>query len=165
MNGSESSVRLLAVDPSTRGFGYVVVEGKRRLVDWGLARVGRQKNADSLRRLAIMVRVYEPRVLVTEDCASRTCQRRQRIRLLIAGMVRYAQAAKLDVRLLSWPTVRERLDLDPRANKEAIAAAVARIFPTIADRIPPHRKAWMSERSGMSLFDAAAFAAAAQREI
>lgn len=29
-------IRVLAIDPSTRGFGFAVLEGPNRLIDWGV---------------------------------------------------------------------------------------------------------------------------------
>lgn len=42
----------------------------------------------------------------------------------------------------------------PRKNKYEEAALLALIFPQLAPRVPPPRKAWDSERRGVVLFEA-----------
>jgi Holliday junction resolvasome RuvABC endonuclease subunit len=155
MRSSPARLRIIAVDPSPRGFGFAVIEGPRRLVDWGLVHVPKQKekNMESIRRLADLVGLYSPHVLVVEDCGGPGCRRRPRVRTLIADMVTYGDVAGVEVRQITWRAVREAT-VGSRANKEAVAQAVARMFPELADRLPPHRKIWMSEDPRMSLFDA-----------
>lgn len=153
--------RVLAIDPSPRGFGYAVLEGRTRLVDWGLVHVRADKNAESLRRLAALARLYSPQTLVLEDCAAADCRRRARARALIIDMAAYADRAGLRVHALPWSTVRQAIGASHRASKEAIAATIASVFPEVRDRLPPHRKTWMSEDPRMSLFDAIALCLAA----
>ena len=62
---------------------------------------------------------------------------------------------------MPWSTVRQAIGGNDRVSKEAIASKVATLFPEVGDRLPPHRKPWMSEDPRMSLFDAVAFCLAA----
>jgi len=41
-------IRVLAIDPSTRGFGFAVLEGPDRLIDWGVKETKVDKNRRSL---------------------------------------------------------------------------------------------------------------------
>ncbi len=36
--------RVLAIDPNSRGFGFAVLEGGARLIDWGIRDTGRADN-------------------------------------------------------------------------------------------------------------------------
>lgn len=42
-----NDIRVLAIDPSTRGFGFAVLEAPNRLIDWGVkeARTDKQRRA------------------------------------------------------------------------------------------------------------------------
>lgn len=151
-------LRLLAIDPSPRGFGFAVLEEPLRLVDWGLVHVGAQKNRESFRRFEDLVQLYAPDVLVVEDCADPGCRRRERARALIAEIMEYGSFFDLEVRRIAWQRVRESVGMSPDATKEEVAANVAATFPELAHRLPPHRKLWMSEDPRMSLFDALALA-------
>lgn len=155
-----TTTRVLAMDPSTRGFGFAVFEGPDRLVDWGLVHVGRDKNDASLKRFEDLMGLYAPAGVVAEDCADAACQRRSRARLLIAQALDYAAFFERHVITVPWRTVRVVVGGRPKATKEEIARAVARRFPEVAHRLPPHRKPWMSEDARTSLFDAVALGVA-----
>ena len=47
--------RILSIAPSTRGFGYAVLEGKDTLVDWGVKTVQGNKNVNSLAPMSLTV--------------------------------------------------------------------------------------------------------------
>ena len=52
--------RVLAIDPFSRGFGFVVLEGTDSLVDWGLKDIRKAKAEKSLKQIAILIAHYEP---------------------------------------------------------------------------------------------------------
>ena len=56
--------RVLAIAPSSRGFGFAVMEGGDTLVDWGVRSVVGDKNADALKKAEAMFALYKPTVLV-----------------------------------------------------------------------------------------------------
>src|SRR5213594_542544 len=87
-----SNVRVLAIDPTTKGFGFVIFEGPERLIDWGVAYVGRDKKAGALLRVTALLRRYDPDILVIEDHASRACRRRDRVRDLLRAIPHLASA-------------------------------------------------------------------------
>ncbi len=156
-----STTRIFAIDPSTRGFGFVVLEGRTRLVDWGLIRVGKDKNRASLKRIEDLIAQYEPGLVVVEDTAVRECRRRTRARHLIQDIADFASFWEIPVLHVPWNTVRQVVGGQAKATKSEVAAAVVARFPEIADREPPKRKAWMKEDDRMALMDAAALALAA----
>jgi hypothetical protein len=47
---------------------------------------------------------------------------------------------------------------EERATKYSIAEALAQQFPELAKKLPPHRKAYMSQDERMAIFDALALA-------
>jgi RNase H-fold protein (predicted Holliday junction resolvase) len=53
-------IRVLAIDPSTRGFGYAVIEGRESLIDWGVKETKTDKNRRSLELIADLIEQYEP---------------------------------------------------------------------------------------------------------
>ena len=93
--------RILAIDPTSRGFGFVVLESPDRLVDWGLRDVRRDKHRLLLRRVQEFVRLYRPDVLVLEDCANRRCRRRAKARRVIHDIVALAHANGVRTRAVS----------------------------------------------------------------
>ena len=152
------SLRVLAVDPGTRGFGYAVFEGATRLVDWGTRDIRKNKEQVAVAKLEELLRRFEPDVLVVEDCAHVAARRNRRITFLIERMRRTARARGIEARALPLPLVYRHFAKVPAHNKHEIATALAHRFPGLALRLPPKRKPWQSEDSRMGIFDAAALA-------
>ena len=69
MNSQEK--RILAVDPSTRGFGFAVLEGPERLVDWGVKEARDNKHVKCLGQIEKLIKQYEPDAIVVEDAAAK----------------------------------------------------------------------------------------------
>src|SRR5665213_2524954 len=94
--------RILAVAPSTRGFGFAVLEGDAILVDWGVTSVAAgNKNAGTLKKMEAMIDLYKPAVLVLEDASARNSRRSRRIRRLTKKILSMAKAHKTTAVLLS----------------------------------------------------------------
>jgi hypothetical protein len=47
--------RILAIAPSTKGFGYAVLEGHKMLVNWGVKSVEGDKNAGAIEKIEDMI--------------------------------------------------------------------------------------------------------------
>lgn len=71
-----TEARVLAIDPTRRGFGYTVFEGPDLPVDWGERNIRGQKNAGSVEAVAHLIELYRPDVLVLEDPTSTDSRRR-----------------------------------------------------------------------------------------
>ena len=154
-----SAELVFAVFPSAKGFGYVVFEGPKSLVDWGVKGVhSTQKNSESLKRIRELLTFYRPDVLVLEDHQGQGSRRSKRIQKLIDAMT--ALAAKEGVATASFSRAEMRACFSPTGSttKRQIAEAIAREFPELEPRLPPVRRIWMSEDSRMNIFDAAALA-------
>src|SRR5712671_5331150 len=90
--------RILAIDPTHRGFGYVIFEGPDFLIDWGVRHVGGAKNKASTAAAAELITRYRPRIMVLEDIAAKGCRRGQRVRKLIEVLDQYGRERGLTVR-------------------------------------------------------------------
>lgn len=154
--------RILGVDPSTRGFGFVVLEANGRPVDWGIKELsakGKRIDKQLLQRLDPIIDRYDPVTIALEDCRDGTRGDRA-LRMIdrIAG-----HAALLDKRreLLSRDEVRAVLGLHETATKHDIALKVAECLPALRGYMPAKRKLGDSESEAMNVFDAAALALSA----
>lgn len=154
--------RVLAIAPSTRGFGFAVIEGNATLVDWGVTSVASgNKNADTLKKTEAMVDLYQPAVLVLEDASARGSRRSRRIRKLTKKIHSMGQAHKITTVLLRRDQVMHTFFEDGQGTKHAIARILAMRFPDeLGHRLPPKRKPWKSEDYRMGIFDALALAVA-----
>lgn len=152
---TSQAIRVLAVDPVSRGFGYAILEGPRQLVDWGVRDARTTKNTGCVKRVEELIEWYEPDVLVLEDSADTRCRRRGRVRDLIERVRKLALRKHLRCRSLPWCTVRKALG-NASTTKQEIATILANRFPELALRLPPPRKSWMSEDARLGIFDALA---------
>jgi Holliday junction resolvasome RuvABC endonuclease subunit len=152
----KKSIRVLAVDPGTRGFGYAVFESPKRLVDWGTKDIRKDKEQVTLVKVEELLRRFEPDVLVVEDCAHVSSRRNRKFTLLIGRMLATARALGIEGHVLPLALVYQHFAKRGARNKQEIASALAQRFAALALRLPPKRKPWQSEDPRMSIFDAVA---------
>jgi hypothetical protein len=70
-----------------------------------------------------------------------------------------AETRKISVNLFSQEQVRRTYFADGLGTKQEIAELIAQRFPDeLGSRLPQKRKAWMSEKYQMGIFDAVALA-------
>jgi Holliday junction resolvasome RuvABC endonuclease subunit len=151
--------RILAIGPSTRGFGFAVLEGQKTLVDWGAKSVKGDKNSQCLMKVNEMIGHYQPEVMVLQDHSSEHSRRCSRIRELIQGIAALASSEGIKVALFSDKQIKRMLFAEGKGTKQDLAEILARRFPEeLADRLSPKRRAWMSEDYRMCIFDAVALA-------
>lgn len=153
----EVQFRILAIAPSTRGFGFAVLEGQETLVDWGVKSVKGDKNAESLVKVKALIAHYQPGVLVLQD--TKHSRRSPRIRALSKRIISIAATRKVRVALFLREKVMQVFFADAQGTKYALAQILAKRFPEeLASRLPPKRRPWMSEDSRMDIFAAVALA-------
>ena len=153
--------RILAIAPCSKGFGFAVMEGDEVLVDWGVRNVKGEKNASSLVKLKAMILHYQPDILVFQDLSAQDSRRSSRIRRLGKQMVALAARHKVKVKLFSREKIAGIYFPEAQCTKQQLAELLAQRFPKeLGHRLPPKRKAWMSQDTRMDLFDAVALALA-----
>ncbi len=151
---SRKQTRVLAIDPCTRGFGFAVLEGPDRLIDWGVKETKTDKKRRSLKFIAELVDLYQPSVVVVEDYKAKGSRRCRRVGKLIDDITKLALNRELKVRRFSRLKVKHGFADSGTKTKYEIAIAITKRFPELAPRLPRVRKPWMSEDYRMSIFDA-----------
>jgi Holliday junction resolvasome RuvABC endonuclease subunit len=150
--------RVFSIDPTSRGFGFAVLEGAGTLIDWGTRDLGRADSGGALREIGGLLDHYTPDVIVVEDTTHRSSRRRTRVRSLIKAAGQDAAARGVSVDRVSRSQVLDLFEHAGATAKNRIAEVIAEHFPEISPHVPPFRKPWMSEDVRMSIFDAVAFA-------
>lgn len=150
--------RVFAIDPTSRGFGYCVLEGPACLVDWGVTEGLRADNREACKRVEAIVERYRPDALILEDVTTGKSRRCRRVRNLLDDIQQMAEKRKINVKTVSVESVRRMFSTAAAKNKEEIATTITEHFPELAPWRPPIRKPWMSEDARMAIFDAVAFA-------
>lgn len=148
----------LAIAPTSRGFGYVAFENADLPMDWGVKDVRENKTHDCLLKARVLMHLLRPSVLVVEAAHHESSRRSRRVRALIDKLAELARERGIAVVRCSREDVLTVFGRLGAQSKDDIAAAVARIVPELAPRLPPQRRIWESEHYGMAIFEAAALA-------
>jgi hypothetical protein len=156
---NQHSLRAVAIDPTTRGFAYAVLEGPENLIDWGTVHALVRTDAKILSRVEQILDRARPDLLVVED--GHGTRRRGRARRLIKGIEDLAKRRQLPV--VRVARLRVQQAFSPASTKQEIAEAISRTFPELVPRLPRFRKPWMTEDERMNIFDAVSFALVALR--
>jgi Holliday junction resolvasome RuvABC endonuclease subunit len=151
-------VRILAIAPSARGFGFAVMENQVILESGNKGAKG-NKNLHSLFKIERLMKLFQPGVLVLQDVNAQGFCRAPRIKALHQQIIELADKRKCRVVLFSGKQLRMTLLGNVKATKHEIAEMLAQNFPLeLAGKLPAKRRAWENENGRMDIFDAVALA-------
>ncbi|GMV90921.1 MAG: hypothetical protein AMXMBFR82_06990 [Candidatus Hydrogenedentota bacterium] len=153
-----TGIRTLAIHIDYRGFGYIVLEGGNRLVDWGTKQTtgaGRKKTLDVVADLVVL---YQPDYVLLEDLIHDTHRRSARAVLLTRKIAIHMVESGKDCRLVPTELIKSTFRRWGANTKQERANLISRQLPVLEPRLPPPRKPWMSEDARMSIFSAATVA-------
>jgi len=151
--------RVLAIDPSARGFGFVVLEREPlQLVDWGVASCRRRGLKPCFSRLSSLIAQYKPDALVIEDPSEAKTPRRVALGTFLIQLSEHLEDSGVATRLYRRSEVMRAFSSIGARTKADIVLALADRFPELASRVPRPRQIWESEDARLSIFDALALA-------
>jgi hypothetical protein len=155
---TNKQIRVLAIAPCVQGIGFVLFNGPRLPVDWGIKWTREAKNRKGVACTVALLGRYRPDVLVLEDHRGAGSRRARRIEALLDAIA--AAAGNRHIKVLRYSRARVRNVFAPgmTPTKHQIAKAIAEAIPELAVRYPGARKIWLPEHPNMSIFDAAALA-------
>ncbi len=158
MMKSIQELRVLAIDPTTRGYAFAVLEGPHQLIDWGVKSVRPARQDLCLAGVTAQIRFFAPAVIVLENASGADSRRCARVRRLVQAIRTLAAKNRARTRLISQREIKAAFASARAVTKHQIAVAIAGLLPELADRLPRYRKPWMSEDYRTNIFDAAALA-------
>ncbi len=147
--------RILAIDIHALYAGYAVLEGPKRLVDWGMLHF--KKHGVAAASVAaydaprLIARCRPDRIVITMPAN----QALARERLSEVKRTFLDAAARARIPVCEIPREKYLKALDARTRYAAAEQATVR-FPALAPRLPKRRKIWQAERPIMAVFDATA---------
>jgi len=151
--------RVLAIDPTYRGFGFVVFEGSLSPIDWAVKKTKeKNKNKACLKQIETLIDYYSPDVIVVEDISDKDSRRCKRVKDLIKDILKFASKRKIRTFKVSPSMVKEYFSKFGATTKYEIAKAIVEWVIELNLKLPNFRKPWMSEQYRTSIFDAVAFA-------
>ena len=160
MNNSSRKVRgrVLALHPATTGFGWALFEGPLTPVDWGTAKVSKDRNAGCLARIEVLIANLHPSEIVLESFEGNNVRRSARIRRLYRSLISLAGVNGIESRVFSREAIAKAFSSLGSPSRYEIAAAIASHVSAFEHLLPPRRKIWLPEDPRMALFNAAAVA-------
>ncbi|MGO8697809.1 MAG: hypothetical protein ACLQVY_08850 [Limisphaerales bacterium] len=151
-------LRILAIAPSARGFGFAVLED-RAILECGNKGAKGDKNLQSLFKIEKLMKLFQPNVLVLQDVNAKGFHRAPRIKTLHKQIIELAERRKCKVVLFSGKELRITLLGNITGTKHEMAEMLAQKFPLeLARKLPPKRRAWENEDGRMDMFDAVGLA-------
>lgn len=153
-----TEVRVVGLDPTSRGWVFAVVETSIGLVDHGLLRV---RSAEAWREHALaVVRRFDADALAIAD-PDRSRFRREALAVL--RLVQDLHVTK-EIPVVTVDVYAHRRRLKLPTKRHAAEHLVSK-YPELAGRMPRQRKPWMSEDWSMNVFDALLVAEFALHEL
>jgi len=156
MTHRHDSGLVLAVRPTTRGFGWALFEGPLALADWGIVAARGDTSVRAMRRFEKLLNQYRPSAVVLEMSGPTRKGVSSRVRLLAKTIRGFAENRDIAVHLYTRSEISLAVAGDENATRHGVAKAVAAQLPILRHRMPPVRKPWMPEDDRQSLYDAAA---------
>jgi Holliday junction resolvasome RuvABC endonuclease subunit len=157
-SNTKNEARVLAIAPCVQGVGFIVFDGPRLPIDWGIKWTRNQKNAKGLAKVAELIDRYQPDVVVFEDHRGEGSRRAKRIEDLLDAIAVLVRRQDIETVRYSRRQMRHRFAAEGAATKFRIAETIAKELPELAPRLPAERKIWLPEHANMSIFDAASLA-------
>ena len=150
--------RVLSVAPCVQGIGFVVFNGPRLLIDWGVKWTRDEKNARGVAKVSELIDRYQPDVVILEDHHGEGARRTKRVENLLDAIATLVHRQNIKTARYSRGRVRQIFVTNGAVTKFQIAKAIAEKSPELAPRLPGERKIWLPEHANMSIFDAASLA-------
>jgi Holliday junction resolvasome RuvABC endonuclease subunit len=153
-----SEPRVLGIAPCVQGIGFIVFNGPRVPIDWGIKWTRGEKNVKGVVKVAELIERYQPNVVVFEDHHGEGSRRGKRIEVLLNAIAALVRRQNIKTARYSRGRVRQFFVSDGAVTKFQIAKAIVEEIPELAPRMPGERKIWLPEHANMSIFDAASLA-------
>ncbi|MEI9933152.1 MAG: hypothetical protein WDM89_22130 [Rhizomicrobium sp.] len=157
MTSAPKNILVLAVHPTTRGFGWALFERPGASIDWGIASAKAGRDARIISRFERLLKRYQPTMLVLEAFER---SRAERAKELYETFMHLAHCKDMPVHVFEKTAVNATFGLRAAATRHDLCKAVAEKIDALRHRLPPKRKPWVAEDSRQSLFVAAALALA-----
>lgn len=149
---------VLAIHPTTTGFGWTLFNGPHLLLNWGVVTVQKDKNVKCLEKAKELLTHYNPKTLVLEEFEGKKSKRSDRVKKLYRAIIKLAKAQNTKVNIITRAEISMYLFDEDGATRQEVAEEVSERVEGLKHLLPPKRKPWMSEDPKMGLFCAAALA-------
>jgi Holliday junction resolvasome RuvABC endonuclease subunit len=144
---------LIAVYPNTTGFGFVILNEKGEILDYGITAIRPAKNEKCIKKIKEVVEYYQPSILILEDYENSV--KSARVKELIKQIYNCVNEG---VKIFEYTRdqVKDTFELFGARNKYEISQKISEIYPELKTKLPNKRKSWEPENYYQGVFDALA---------
>lgn len=143
---------MVSIYPNTLGFGYVALNEKGEIIDYGMISVRPIRNNKCLDKIRDMILYYEPNILILEDYMN--SNKSERIKKLIKSIS--IENDNLKVFRYSIEQIKNTFEIFGAKNKYEISKKIVEAYPQLETRRPNKRKVWEPANYYQGIFDALA---------
>lgn len=147
---SSEHERMLSVYPTSKGFGYLILENTENIIHWGV--VNHKEDKILEKRYLSLLDKYSVDRVITEKFNSNTKRKFRAVNRAMAFRS-YARQRKLKVSSYSTQKVDLAFGVFGAYTKDSRASAVASVLKPLARILPDKRKIYESENHNMAIFD------------
>lgn len=145
--------RIISIYPNTLGFGYVILNEKGEILDYGVVSIRPVQNDKCLTKIKEIACYYQPGILILEDY--KNSNKSERVKQLIEKICDCGKS-NLKIHRYSKDQIKNTFDVFGAKNKYEISKRIAEVYPQLNSKLPEKRKAWETENYYQGIFDAMA---------
>lgn len=142
----------LVLYPNTFGVGFVICEGPKEILDFGIKKVRPISHHKYMKKVKWLLDYCKPDIVLLLDYKARKISKRQK--RIIDAIVQLSHAQNLNLKTYSKSQIKQTFLSFKAKTKYDIAMVVLNWYPELKDKAPHKRLPWMAEHYQMGVFDA-----------
>lgn len=144
----------LVLYPNTHGIGYVLCEGPKEIIDFGLKSISRRDSQKYVAKAKEMMDFGKPDIVLLIDREQAKSRVSERIASILSNIECEAHRKELSVCKYSRDQIEHVFNEFKASNKYEMAKVIANWYDQLKSRVPYERREWMAEHYQMGVFDA-----------
>jgi len=141
----------LVLYPNTFGVGFVICEGPKEILDYGIKKVRPISHHKYMKKVKWLLDFCKPDIILLLDYKSRKISKRQK--RIIDEIVQLAHASNLNLKSYSRSQIKQTFLIFNAKTKYDIAMVILNWYPELKNKEPHKRLPWMAEHYQMVVFD------------
>ncbi len=146
-----SNGKIISIYINSLGFGFVVINQKGEIFDYGIIAIRPRKSDKCLNRICQTIAYYEPQSIIVEN--PEKSNKSRRINTLILKVIEYAKN-QYKVFKYSKEQIYNTFEIFGAKNKFEISRKISEMYPEFKTKLHEKRKLWESENYYQGIFDA-----------
>ncbi len=142
----------LVLYPNTFGVGFVICEGPKEILDFGIKKVQPISHHKYIKKVKWLLDYCKPDVVLLLDYKARKISNRQK--RIIDAIVQLSHTKNLNLKTYSRSQIKQTFLSFNAKTKYEIAMVILNWYPELRDKAPHRRLPWMAEHYQMGIFDA-----------